>query len=833
MSGSAPEGVKETWGGPAFPCEKPAMKALFRLLFGGFMLRLTGALGLAGIVWFAGPLLAFAGWHPLESAEVRIAVIAVLLLLWLGRRLFAAARRRWQNRKLLDALAAAPAGAPAEDPESLRVVRERFAQALGIMQRTDRADGKSSWWSRLTDRERYVYQLPWYVFIGPPGSGKTTALLNSGLRFPLADRIGDQPVRGIAGTRNCDWWFTDQAVMIDTAGRYVTQDSDRDADATEWREFMGLLRKYRARQPINGALVTVSLADLLQASPAEREQTAVAVRARIQELIATLDTRFPVYLLVTKADLLPGFMEFFGDLDRAQREQVWGTTFPFDERDPTPPSAAALAQRFDELVQRISAQMPERLQRERDLSRRAQIYGFPHQLATIRDALLDFIATAFPQSTLTGKVFLRGFYLTSGTQEGNPIDRVLGSVARRFGLQGRLLPSAQPSGKSFFLTRLLHDVVFPEAPIAGTNLKYERRLARLKWAAVAGTTALALVAFASWTTSFLNNRDYVRTVDARAAELKQIMDKSGVPQDIRSLLPLYRTLANLAATERVDPRSPRLSQSLGLFQGEKLDEGAQQSYHRVLAQTLAPALAQRLAWVLRQGAATPELQYETLKTYVMLAVPERLDRDAVKGWVAFDLETNRGADLSVDERRELLGHIDALLTRGTLQESLPIDQPLLARVRAQLAATPFPQRVYQRLLRQRVAAQFPAFRADNAGGPSAALVFQRRSGRPLSEGVAGLFTYDGYHRGFSQAVDAVISDLAAEEVWVLGIADSSNARRAADRQQRGALADEVRQLYLRDYANTWEAFVGDLGVIPATSMAQTIQTARILSDAES
>ena len=811
------------------------MKAILRLLFGAFTLRLAGAALLGLVIWYAGPLLAFAGWHPLETREARLITIAVVLALWLGKRLLTLLRQKVFNRKLLDALAPAPRQAATDEAESedLHAVRERFAQALGIMRHASLGTRQPSLPARLAGRQQYAYQLPWYIFIGPPGSGKTTALLNSGLRFPLADRIGEQPVRGIAGTRNCDWWFTDEAVMIDTAGRYVTQDSHSETDAREWREFMSLLRRYRPRQPVNGALVTVSVADLLQMSPAEREDQAAAVRNRVQELLKTLDTRFPVYLLVTKADLLPGFMEFFGDLSREQREQVWGTTLEFDERRPAVPSMTHFQARFDELIQRITDLVPERLHRERDLNRRALIHGFPHQLATIRLALMDFIASAFPQSALTGKVFVRGYYLTSGTQEGNPIDRVMGTLGRQFGLQGQLLPAVKSSGKSFFLTRLLHDVIFAEAPLAGTNLSYERRIGRIKWGAAIGATAVAVLAFVGWTTSYFNNRQYVQAVKAKAEEVGRTMAKGGVPGDIKSLLPLYRTLATLATTDKVDPQDPRLSHALGLFQGEKLQEAAEQSYHRVLGQTLAPALAQRLAWVLRHGAFNPELRYETLKTYVMLASPERLDRNAVKGWVAFDLETHRGADLSAEERRELLGHIDALLSRNALQESMAIDQALLASTRASIAATPFPQRVYQRLVRQGVGSQFPAFRIDNAGGPSATLVFKRKSGTPLSEGISGLYTYDGYHKGFTQAVDAVISTLAAEETWVLGIADSANARRAADPQARGALADEVKRLYLRDYANTWEKFLADITVIKGDNLTQTIQATRILSEPDS
>jgi type VI secretion system protein ImpL len=118
-----------------------------------------------------------------------------------------------------------------------------------------------------TGRGQYLYQLPWYIIIGPPGSGKTTALINSGLRFPL----GAGKVRGVGGTRNCDWWFTDEAVLLDTAGRYTTQDSHEEVDRAAWRGFLDLLKKHRRRRPINGAFIAISLADLMQQREEERE----------------------------------------------------------------------------------------------------------------------------------------------------------------------------------------------------------------------------------------------------------------------------------------------------------------------------------------------------------------------------------------------------------------------------------------------------------------------------------------------------------------------------------------------------------------------------------
>jgi type VI secretion system protein ImpL len=135
-------------------------------------------------------------------------------------------------------------------------------------------------------------------------------------------------LKGVGGTRNCDWWFTDEAVLLDTAGRYTTQDSEQKVDASAWLGFLELLKRQRPRSPLNGAIITVSVSDLLGQSEVERARYESTVRTRVQELYSKLGVAFPLYVLVTKIDLLAGANEFFADLGAEERGQVWGITFP-------------------------------------------------------------------------------------------------------------------------------------------------------------------------------------------------------------------------------------------------------------------------------------------------------------------------------------------------------------------------------------------------------------------------------------------------------------------------------------------------------------------------
>ncbi len=329
------------------------------------------------------------------------------------------------------------------------------------------------------------------MIIGAPGAGKTTALVNSGLHFPLADRFGKAALRGVGGTRNCDWWFTNDAVLLDTAGRYTTQESQREEDAGEWQSFVALLKKYRTRQPINGVMVTISVADLLSDSAEARAAQASALRKRLIELHEQLGIHFPVYVLVTKTDLLNGFMAYFGSFDKAQRDQIWGFTFPYERsRQPDFNLNAAFEQQYALLQQRLDAALPDTLLMEHDARQRAESYLFPQEFAALRPLLSQYLEQVFATSSFETRFTPRGIYFTSGTQEGLPFDRVMGELNRYLQLPtansgaqanaawdsvGQEAPIPAAKGQSFFLKETLESVVFQESGLAGSNRWWEYR----------------------------------------------------------------------------------------------------------------------------------------------------------------------------------------------------------------------------------------------------------------------------------------------------------------------------------------------------------------------
>ena len=549
------------------------------------------------VAWSVGDLVVFGGWRPFETQGGRAVLIAIAAMAWVGWELWRARRARLENERLLEVLAGsggegASSDSAARAAHEITVLQQRFEQAASILKkaRFKGPDGES----------RYVHELPWYVFIGAPGSGKTTALVNAGLNFPLKEQGGDPALAGVGGTRNCDWWFTDEAVLLDTAGRYTTQESDLEADAAAWQGFLGLIKRFRPRRPLNGALVTLSVSDLMLWTEEERRKYAWHVRARVAELYERLGVRFPVYLLVTKADLLAGFMEFFGELDADARKRVWGVSFsePGDGFVTGTPG-----QRFaDELVElerRLYAEMLARLQDERDLQKRAAAYRFPQEFHGVGPLIEQFLDSAFIGVQGAPEPMLRGVYFTSGTQEGNPIDRVLGTLARSFKLERVGGPAgaggaavAAGSGKSFFLTRLVREVIFPESGLAGSDQGLERRERRARMLAYAAIAATGIALSALWTVNYFGNRNLVALAQDKAAAAKAELEKLGAPRpgDEPQLVRALNALRDLPGgyRQRGNGAGPL---GFGLSQSEKLGAQAQRAYRNALRDALEPRLA--------------------------------------------------------------------------------------------------------------------------------------------------------------------------------------------------------------------------------------------------
>lgn len=812
---------------------------LFALLFGWLRSRtawvLLGLATLAILLWLVGPILALGNAMPLASVESRLIVIAALFGAFALVRAVAAWRSRSINRRLLGLLAEARDALRKEAaaPDETARLRERFDEAMAVL-KSARYGPSGGGASRFLRRGQYVYELPWYLILGAPGAGKTTALAKSGLEFPLAATTGRGALRGIGGTRNCDWWFTDRAVLIDTAGRYTTHESDALADAGEWSGFLALLKKYRPRQPINGVLVAVSVSELLSMDPESRRRHAERLRARLDDLRSAVGMDFPVYCIVTKCDLLSGFAEFFAGLDRAGRSQVWGVTLPL-EAGAAAESSARIADEMRLLQQRLHERLASVLYREPDVSRRALCYGLPQQFEGLTALMLELFETLARPSRYSQSPLLRGLYFTSATQEGSPFDRVLSALDATFHTTAARRARCAESGHSFFIGDLLRNVVFAEAHLAGRDRHEDSRLRRVRAAGYALAAAALAATVIACSISYRNNSGYIAEVAAKGSVLAT--DVAALPRSpgggqLAMTLPLLDRSDHVSDHADFPHDAPLLPWRFGLYQGHKLRAASDVLYERLLRERLAPALNARLEELLR-GMQVDDLDFafETLRAYLMLHDRARFDAEEFRDFMLADWDRNRPDGTGASERSSYERHLAKAAGLAGV-EVPPLDAGLVQDARSRLAQFSLSARVYGRLRRKLGDNLLPAFSVAASAGEHAASVFRRASGKPLTEGVPSLYTARGYHELILPELDHTFAMLGKDESWVLGHAEDPPARMLQDRMS-GAFVQEVKRLYLRDYVLQWERFLDDVKLVQSDTLLDSVQLARTLGAPDS
>jgi len=779
------------------------------------VISVIGLIALSIIIWFVGDQVRFgeSNYAPLGSQVARLIAIMILLLIWGLNNLRAQVQRNKQNKELIEDIEDSQKQPEnllgGQSSEELEVLRDRFTQAMHVLRKM-KFKGKQG--------NKAVYELPWYIIIGPPGSGKTTALVNSGLEFPLSDTVGKGALKGIGGTRNCDWWFTNEAVLIDTAGRYTTQDSHRVVDSAAWQGFLALLKRNRPRRPINGAIVSISIAELLIQTEEQRNQHARTIRNRIDELMEQLGVRFPIYVMFTKCDLVSGFSEFFEDMSRVEREQVWGVTFRDMQAASLSPDIDWFGSEFNLLIDRLNDRLLWRLHQERDVNRRGLIEIFPQQMEILKPILTGFMKQVFAPSRYHYQPYLRGAYFSSGTQDGTPIDRMMSAITASMGLQREQGQLQIDQGKSYFINQLFKNIIFQESELVGTNQKFERAMLWMRRGGFAALVVVFIAIISVWTTSVLSNKFLLRDVESSIIDFnKQKLKVASLRSGLESTLPALNSLR--AASQVYDREQHPWLVKVGMYDSS-VDDAAKKAYNLQLQKLFMPRIQQYLAYIIQQLLQQPDKKgelYDAFRLYYMFQSIEHLDPAQMSDWFSSEWEKTMHGEAT--KKNDLIAHLNSLLA-----EPLPVtelDARLVKVTRRELLKVPPSQRIYSRVKSTPKYAQ--KINLNNLFGDVLTNGFKVDHESSLNLPV--LFTKDGYDDidldPDSELVSAILHDN-----WVLG-EDAKTDFRKSDLKD---ISKQVKEYYLMEYASRWRTALASMKIADFTSLQQGVDMLAVMSD---
>ncbi|MDR1075795.1 MAG: type VI secretion system membrane subunit TssM [Xanthomonadaceae bacterium] len=714
--------------------------------------------------------------------------------------------------------------------------------------------------SRLghTHGKAALYELPWYVIIGNPAAGKSTAILNSGLQFPFEDSRSNV-IQGIGGTRNCDWYFTTEGIVLDTAGRYSVSLEDR----PDWLAFLDLLKKNRPRAPINGVILAVSIAELTVSKPEFAVELAKNLRQRMQELTERLEVFVPIYVVFTKADLIAGFSDFFANLDPAERENAWGATLPFDIKGETD-ALAAFDSHFDVLVEGLKEMALSQLALRRGRDQGPGLLALPLEFSAIKPALRTFVATLFEENPYQFKPVFRGFYFTSAIQEGQSVQRASGRISRQFALTPDAPEAGRPlaSETGYFLTGLFRRVIFADKLLVR---QYSNpKVARMRYVAFLGAVALLAVVLAGWGWSYTSNRQFVSNVTADLDMAVQVQEGAfDLKSRIDALLILQQRLEQLEHYRRERP----ISMGFGLYQGDRIERKLRQEYFNGMRQIMVRPAAENLESFLTQvvgsreaitaaSAAGSPLEtaqpatvsagerlyqeasatnlddaYDALKAYLMLGDRNRveaahLNSELTRFWRTW-LEANRGQMTREDMVRDAERLLSFYVAHSSAPEWPQIETKFALVddsrqiLRDEMKGRPALERVYNDI-RTRAATRFPTITVNFLVGE------QRNNGAITGNyAISGAFSRDAWEGYVRAAINEASNTQLNTADWVLDTSVATDLTIAGSPEH---IAQELTTLYKNEYAREWRHFIEGVAVAEFGNFDFAVQRMNSIGD---
>lgn len=777
-----------------------------------------GVVGL--IVWFGGQKMGL-------PVSTQIVVIALILLtmpfaLIIG---YVATRRSKKKQAELeaaneanDAAAAAPAqplNAPSFDAGDLDKSAEEVVQFLKSSNLGE--GGKDA-----------VYSLPWYIVAGTPKAGKSSLVLGSNLNFQTLPSQRQSEQKFVRPTGNVDWRVTSDAVFVDTAGRYQTEGVDGD----EWNGLLETVKKYRPQRPLDGFLLVVNTERILKADEREVEEIAKTMRARLDETMARLKVRFPVYLIFSNADSIEGFRDSFSTSKNEGKTLVWGATIPLEKSE----NAQTLFDGEYEVLQnsimkrrlmRLSAPFPP--------VRQLRIFNFPLHFGSARRKIGSFVNALFRPNPFAENPFLRGFYFTAAPA-------------------AKSAPNAQTVGTTYFTERLFRDVVLRDKDLVKTFLEQRQRPPILGWVLTSLGALLVVFLLAMAGFSLYQNKKMLDQAKEQGEKVLTIVksdagknpltkNEQEARREINATEDLRELLVKLDDYER---NNAPLYMRLGMYSGDRVYlENLLPIYMSVVEQRFKAPTVRRVEAELKKFAASAPVAnpskltdaeeqtlgryYDLLKAYLMLtgdfkdkAEASHLVNTLKDYWTA---EAKLPPDMNLTAQQQLEFWAKQV-NRDTPEFRFPRISPdgkMIADVRKKLQAFPPKYRYLARKVTE-ISKQ-----VDEKIGPTTAVAILTRNGADTSflEGNAAIpsaYTKEGYL--LMKPAIAEANAKLSEDDWVMGEEGKNSIAQTTD-------AADIEARYFRDYTDNWRNFIKSINVKPYKSKEDATNALQAFSSANS
>lgn len=622
--------------------------------------------------------------------------------------------------------------------------------------------------------------LPRYLMLGTPRSGKTTLLANSGLRFILEKKFDKEDLDSIRPTRYCQWWVTSKSIFLDLNGHYGYWDKHHNTFPSLWQAFTQFFKRYENPKRLSGIVIVLDIPTLLRQSEHTLEETCEALSQQLHDVARLSKKTLPIYVTLSKADALTGFDAFFEDLLGDDRDQCWGLDFSEQPEH----SETLFNEQYAQWMNRVTQRQIRRLHQEPDPKAKAAIKDFPLQLEAIQKRLCHLYLSLSEAIAAQKKLNLRGFFLTSARQDQGNTNYMLSPIASH--LKTTELPAEvyAKRNRSYFVKMLLSDLL-QEDLCKQAPQKSEKRFLRWIWGILlTGGIAASATVFAH---DFKQSLTAINAAEKALTEYQVLLKASDNKLHLTDIAPSLNALSNsLSAVEKGRHAwfhwllPPKVDQ---------IDKALMTVYHTALTTQFLPRLDKVLTTQLQSNNPNPSYLYGTLKAYLMLQDTQHLNTAFFQAWMKNYWQQKQKRPKT---QAELLGHLTTMLKLplpATTENHLLIEE-----VRQQLNNLP-PAALA--LIHLKVS------EANTLTDPFHQLKQFSLFTLPASyKGLPKLYTFEGYQTIFTPHLSAACQ-AALKGDWILG-------ERSVEDLDIDKLTNIVKADYTENYAELWQVLLSHI-----------------------
>ena len=750
--------------------------------------NLIGLILISLLIWFAGPFITINGSAFLASASTRLGIISFIFIFWIIKIISCFLLDKYANQKIINKLT----DEKSEESVDPQALKKNISLLIKTLQK------QSLWHSH---KKVYTSQVPLFLIMGSPSSGKTSILQKAGMTPATLDTTVQNILAELKKINAGNWWLTQEGIFleIDTTTK----------NTTILTLLLSILKRNQFCHALHGIILVQDAPYLLSLTEEDQVTYTQTLQIYLFNLYQSLKIRVPIYLLLSKMDQIDGFCEYFSALTHAERECPLG--YLIQESDPAS-IQRVFSTKHDHFISQLQTNATHGISSESDSLTLGSAINFPRQLYCMKNTLQNFLKTLFSGAGPEKPYTLFGLYFSSAASfYSQPTDYYFFSLQKLFRKNQQTL-TQESQTKTYFLKGFFKKHIFGGIPFI---VNKQRRYKFAQWARqVSIFSAISLFIYFVFS-CFLSDIAIHNDTENIVETLSLFPNKEAAAESKESLVDVLPFLEPIRITVDTDRKEEKWYRPYTQYTLGEVQDAMEEILEKAIIKLYIPLLYKRLEILLENEQAPTENLIKLLKVYLALGKKSTIEHKIVREVFSEDIR-NLYKD-TPEDCAKLMWYLDRVLSKDLPYH--PIDPDLVKKKQDILKLSNPLDRIYQSL-KAYSDSQEPRFLIPiNAWDPYFRQIFKENQTL-----IPSFYTENGYAHIIKEKSASFIERILLEDLH-LGLDITTNPVT----YNKEVIHKELTDLYFHDFLTQWQDFLQTIRIAPTTSLKDIANILNLLT----